>query len=46
MLLGAQALNYIDDIHPTAGAKNAINAWHLLGYFSPIALGQAPCCNQ
>ena len=37
----AELLDHVDNIHPAAGAQDAVDARHLAGNFSAVALGQA-----
>ncbi len=42
----AQPAHQVNDVHPTPGAEDAVNARNLLGDFHAIALGQAAGCDQ
>jgi hypothetical protein len=39
-------MHHLDDIHPAAGAQDAIDSGHLVDDFCAVALGQAACGDQ
>ena len=46
VLARAELLDQIDNVHPTTGSQDAIDAGRLADNFGAIALGQAACSDQ